>query len=336
MPRFLTQTLDESFARKVRASFSPDLPSLIAVSGGRDSMALLHFLHSNGYHNLTAVHVNHGLRGKDADADECLVLDYAESIRCQCVIFRVDVGEFAKEQKLSIEEAARELRYTEIARAAEKLDLSRVFLAHHGDDQVETILFRLFRGSGSRGIAGMSPSSSREIDGISLKLLRPWLSISKSEVNRYLVEHEIPFREDLSNQDDFSIRNRIRNRLLPDLEEIFERDVRGSVLKVAELARRDENYFSTHIPPLLMPKDHELDVATLRRLEPAIRDRLLLQWLRDEGVPDCGYSEVEKVASVALSEDKPAKENLPAGIHVRRRQGILFLEFPQDIDKTLG
>lgn len=293
-------------------------------------MALFHFLHSQGYRDLVVVHVHHGLRGKDADADECLVREYAETKRCRCVVFRVDVAGFAKERKLSIEEAARELRYAQIARAAKDLDRARVFLGHHADDQVETVLLRLFRGSGARGISGMSPSSVREIDGVPLDLLRPWLSVSRAEIDRYVAEHEVPFREDGTNQEDFSLRNRIRNRLLPTLEEVFERDVRGSVLRVAELARRDEDYFSSHVPSLVMSREHGLDVATLRRLDPAIRDRILLRWLRDEGVEDCGFLEVEKVVSVALSTDKPAKENLPSGVHVRRRQGSLFLEFPAD------
>ena len=327
---FLSQNLDADFAAEIHDQHPVDESCLIAVSGGRDSMAMLHFLHHHSYRNLTVIHVHHGLRGEEADADEALVRAFSEKLGHPCLVRKVDVAEHATAERVSLEEAARELRYQEFARIAGEENCPRIFLAHHADDQVETILFRFFRGSGARGLSGMVPHAHRKVDGVELELLRPWLEISGEKIDAYVANQNVPFREDLSNADDFSLRNRIRHRLLPTLTEIFERDVRAAVLRTAELAKRDEAWFEDHLPTVMKSRENGLDVATLRSLAPAIRDRVLLHWLRDEGVPDVGYREIERAVTIALSTDHPAKENLPGGIHIRRRQGVLFLEFPDD------
>ncbi|MEM9017443.1 MAG: tRNA lysidine(34) synthetase TilS [Verrucomicrobiota bacterium] len=314
--------LDTEFAEALRQRLPIEDRYLVAVSGGQDSMALLHFLKEAGYSNLIVAHVNHGLRGDSSDADEAFVRGEARGLPFECE--RGNVANLAEKPGLSLETAAREFRYESLARISERTTCCLIFLAHHADDQVETILINLFRGTGGRGLGGMRERSER--DG--LVLLRPFLEIPRSEIEHYIRENSIPFREDASNAEDFALRNRVRNRLLPAIHEIFERDVTGAVLRAAELARKDEDWaavLESELPPL----GEGLSVAALRALPEAQRDRLLLLWLRNSEVPDCGLREVETIVEVLHSNDRPAKANLPGGVHVRRREGILFLEFPE-------
>lgn len=325
---FPIKNLDADFAEQIQMAHAPENSYQVAVSGGRDSMALLHFLHRHGYRELTVVHVHHGLREEEADSDEEMVRSFSRQLGYSCVVRKVDVASFSKKNRLSIEEAARELRYNEFAKIAQEHSLPQVFLAHHADDQVETLLFRFFRGSGSRGLSGMLPFSRRNIAGVDLELLRPWLQVPREGIDAYVSKNEVPYRDDSSNEEEFSLRNRIRHRLIPTINEVFERDVRGAVLRTAELARRDEACFEEQLPDLADLPQGNLEVALIRELPPAIRDRVLLRWLRNEGVPDIGFREVERVVRLAQSSTNPGKENLPGGIHIRRRQGLLFLEFP--------
>lgn len=317
--------LTSDFAKLIEEWMPPSQPYLVAVSGGRDSMALLHFLHEAGHRELVVCHVNHLLRGNDSDEDEALVREAAATLGLSFESTRVDVRERAEREKQSIETAAREARYNWFAEVARDSGCHRVVTAHHADDQVETVVMNFFRGSGTRGLAGMSKHSTRSIGGMTLELFRPLLPIRRSEVDRYTGERGIDYREDESNADDFSLRNRVRNRLLPQVEEIFDRDIREAVLRTAELARRQEAWMEEAVG-VLPRKSNGLCVKALRGMPEAQRDRILWRWLREEGVTDCGFEEVRKAAGVALAVDRPAKENLPGDRHVRRKAGVLFLE----------
>jgi len=300
---------------------------LVAVSGGRDSMVLLDWLVRSRFKNLTVLHFNHLLRGAESKKDAELVRDRSRALELPFEYGEGDVVGFASANKLSIETAARKMRYDWMAGVSLRLGCKRLFLAHHSDDQVETILINLFRGSGARGISGMDEFSSRTIGGTEMELLRPFLTSPRSEIDRYVADHKIRFREDESNAEEFALRNRIRNHLLPQISECFKRDVSEAVLRAAELARLDEALIKefTPPPPVL---NHGLDVKALRTTPEALRNRQLLQWLQGSGLPNCGHREVLRVAEVVLSNEKPAKTNLPGDFHVRRKEGVLFIESP--------
>jgi len=321
--------MDFPFAEEMKKKWPPGLSYLVAVSGGRDSMALLHFLHEVGYRELTVCHVNHSLRGADSDEDASFVATESKKRGFLSVSSSVDVTSFAATERLSLETAARELRYRWFAEIARKRSCPRIFLGHHGDDQIETVLMNFFRGAGLRGLAGIEEETTRRIGEIDLCLIRPFLPLRREEISTYVTAHEIAFREDASNQSDFALRNRIRNRLIPTLKEIFQRDVTGAVLRAADLAALEEAW-ATEVVGDLPFRDGGagLDVRKLREYPPARRNRVLLTWLRQSGVPDCGSREVARVSAVALSSDSPAKTNLPGGHHVRRREGLLFIESP--------
>jgi tRNA(Ile)-lysidine synthase len=320
-------TLDKAFAEAVRNRWDVGCRYLIAVSGGRDSMVLFHFLRGTGYEDLVVCHVNHRMRGEASAEDAMFVQREAARFGCEAVSRTVDVMAFAAEKKLSLETAARELRYRAFSEMAEEKDCRQIFLAHHADDRVETVLINLFRGTGAKGLAGIEAQTTRSIHGVELTLIRPLLNIPQEEIVRYAAANSILYREDESNASDFALRNRVRNRLLPMLHEIFERDVRGAVLRAADLAALEEAWVMEALGDLPWKGDAGgLDVMRLRDMTEARRHRLLLTWLRAQGVPDCGFVEVARVAAVLMSSDKPAKSSLPGGFHVRRREGLLFIE----------
>lgn len=288
-------------------------------------MVLLDFLHRVGYRSLLVCHINHQLRGAESEADANFVQSTCESLGLECHTARVNVSADVAARKCSIEYAARELRYRAFAELGAERNLSKVVTAHHADDQVETVLINLFRGTGARGVSGMDPVSIRIDEESRLSIYRPFLSLRRRELERYAKEHGVASRQDESNFDDFALRNRVRNTLIPAINEIFARDVSSAVLRAAVLAERDEAWISGALGELPQ-KGSGLDVAALRTMPGAMRDRLLLQWLRENEIPDCGFEEVSRLSGLLLSDRRPAKINLPGGWHARRRAGILFLE----------
>ncbi|MDF1658057.1 MAG: tRNA lysidine(34) synthetase TilS [Verrucomicrobiales bacterium] len=319
--------MNDAFAAQLESLMPKSQPWLIAVSGGLDSMVLLHFLKKAGYESLKVCHVNHQLRGQESDLDAAFVAEVSEGMGFKCDLETVDVEAAVAERKESLEAVARDLRYAALAKVAERRGCSNVVTAHHADDQVETVLMNFFRGSGDRGLSGMDQISSRVIRGTTLNIFRPLLQVTREELENYASENEVSFREDESNFDDFALRNRVRNTLMPTLNEVFQRDVRGAVLRAAELSRINEAWMAG-AEGELPRRENGLDVSALREMDAGRRDRVLLSWLRECGVPDCGHAEVSRVAEILLSDERPAKVNLPNGHHVRRRAGILFLESP--------
>lgn len=321
--------LDASLAGELERDYPIDETYLVAVSGGKDSMALLHFLREAGYRNLIVCHLNHQLRGEDSELDAELVKVTTAACGFPFHTQSVNVEAAAKDRKESLETVARDLRYRFFGVIARETGVHRIFLAHHADDQVETILMNFFRGAGPSGLTGMKEESAREVEGLNLELLRPFLSVFRSEIDRYVEENAIPYREDLSNQSDFALRNRVRNQLIPEITRVFEKDVRLSVLRSAALLGKQEETIGTARPEIEFQKK-KLSIELLRSLPEDWRSDLLLRWLRFNRVPDCGFEEIRKVTAIALSDTNPAKTNLPNGIHARRKEGVLFLDFPAD------
>lgn len=188
---------------------------VVAVSGGADSTALLHLLDSLQQYRLKIIvaHLNHLLRGSESDGDEEFVRLSAVRYGYKFVVRRVDITRFALEKGLSLEEAGRECRYSFFDDIAAEHRAKTVALAHHADDQAETVLMRLLRGSAATGLCGMSVSTA---DG---RYIRPLLGVRRSEIQAYLTDHGLSYRIDSSNCDTGFLRNRIRHTLIPLLQE---------------------------------------------------------------------------------------------------------------------
>src|SRR6266513_1211014 len=164
-----------NISSRLSRDFPAEASYLIGVSGGRDSVALLHWLINLGYKKLIVCHLNHQLRGRSSDADARFVEELAAKCRVDFELSAANVRALAKKKKMSIETAAREARYSFFAKAAKRHGRRTIFLAHHADDLVETFLLNLIRGAGLTGLAAMRDVSSRHIDGIELTILRPLL-----------------------------------------------------------------------------------------------------------------------------------------------------------------
>ncbi len=296
----------------------PGKTALIAVSGGRDSVALLHWLVSAGWNKLIVLHLNHGLRGRNSDADAKFVRMLATKLGLHCEIKKVSVARLAKRKKLSLETAGRDARRSFFAAMAKKHCCQFLFTAHHADDQAETVLHRLCRGASLRGASGMR-GAAESIPG--LTTVRPLLEVSRAEIDDYIARHLFRYRNDASNDSPAHTRNRVRHEVLPLMNDVFRRDVRPLLVRFGELAERDEaclnslalNFFMRH---KLAQADGSLRITTaLRRQAPAILCRIIYQWLTGRDVPNIGNYEIE-AALVMLRGGGPVKMNLPGGAHL--------------------
>jgi len=210
---------------------------LVAVSGGLDSMTLLHALHelsSRHRWKLTVAHFNHRLRGHSSDADEQLIRKTAAAMKLPFAAGRANVKEFAKKTKLSVEMAARKLRHDFFARMAKERKIRVVALAHHADDQVELFFLRVLRGAGGEGLAGMKWRSPSPVDS-KIMLVRPLLDATKAGLRGFARENKIRFREDATNTSLDLPRNRVRNELLPLLQRRYQPALTKTVLRLMEI-----------------------------------------------------------------------------------------------------
>ncbi|MEM8487734.1 MAG: tRNA lysidine(34) synthetase TilS [Bacteroidota bacterium] len=194
-------------------------PVLIGVSGGVDSMVLLHVMQSLGY-PVQVAHVNYRMRGEASDADEALVVSYCDKIEVPCAIYRVEEDFHVQAAGASFQEVARAARYRFFEKVAREAGLNHVAVAHHQEDQAETVLLNLMRGSGAEGLAGM-PYARRLNPASEVHLIRPLLDVSRNMITAYAVAHNITWREDASNASQKYLRNKVRHTLLPAIEKVF-------------------------------------------------------------------------------------------------------------------
>ena len=234
-----------------------------------------------------------------------------------------NVRAIAKKNRTSIETAAREARYEFFARTARRRKCKAVFLGHHADDLVETFLINLFRGAGSAGLVAMREVSARRVHNVDLTIVRPLLSVWRSEIDRYVRENQLKFREDASNKNLNPLRNRIRHKVIPFLEKIPGRNIRLTIWRAATIAAEEENWIQTQLAD---STDAELSVAKLRALAVALQRRTILKWLRAQNISEVGFDIIERVRSLADPDARIAKVNLPQDRHARRRAGKIFVE----------
>lgn len=304
--------------------FSPRARYLIGVSGGADSMALLRGLERLGFRKLVVCHVHHGLRA-EADGEMAFVARVAEELGMKFFAKKMDVAAVAKGEGISIETAARNVRHACWGQWGRQTRCARIFLAHHREDQVETILHHFFRGSGRRGLGGMQRRGELKVGRKRMELLRPMLGIDPAVARRWLVENGFCWCEDASNASLVHTRNRLRHDLIPRLEGILGRDFRGPILRLAEILRAEEDVFEGWTADLWSKVGGEkLSVKGVRQEPLALQRRVVRKWLLQCGV-EAGFREVEAVVSL-LGGGQPARIHLSGGRQARRRQGLIFLD----------
>jgi tRNA(Ile)-lysidine synthase len=295
------------------ASLSDSL--LVAVSGGVDSVALLHALVRIGRRPVV-LHFDHGWRA-ESGTDAAFVKELARKLGLKYVGAKMRKTAVAASRDPR-EADARVARYAFFAKTALKLKIPHLVLAHHADDQVETFLLQLLRGTGAAG-RGMDGVTER--DGLILH--RPWLGVWKKEIVAYARRHGLTWHEDATNADTRHRRNLIRQRVLPYLQKQFGPHVAENLFRAAEIARAESEWLDTLCADAATAP--ELSVKALRAAPVAQRRRTLLRWLQVRCVKNISFNDVEAVRAL-LDRDAPAKVNLSEGKFARRRAGKLFVE----------
>ena len=333
--------MEELIAR--HGMLPPGCRVLCAVSGGADSIYLLYrlaLLRPVLGFELTAAHFNHRLRGEESDRDEAFVSSFLtaccgpvhrrlpdgsaqELPAVPLVVGSGDVAELARQSGRGVEDAARQMRYAFLYRTARQLGCDRIATAHTQDDNIETMLLHLFRGSGLRGLTGIAPVRGA--------LIRPMLTTTRAQVEEYLHVHGLPHVEDSSNQDLAYTRNRLRRQVLPLLEEL-QPGLRGNLVRAMDLLAQDEAFLEEQVRPLVEGARAEegglsVDARELGRLPDPLACRAVRQllWRVEEGETDCSSAHLRAVAALCRSEDPSACIHLPRGLAARRVYDRLVL-----------
>ncbi len=217
----------------------PNETVAVALSGGSDSMALLEFMQSQKTifnFNVKALNVEHGIRGEESKSDSNFVIDYCNKNNVELISYEVDCLKYSKENSLSLEEGARALRYQCFFDAIEKGKCDKVATAHHLNDNFESVLLNLFRGTGIKGLKGIENNFEN-------KIIRPFLTVSKNEILDFVKQNNIPFVTDSTNLSDDYTRNFLRLNVIPKIKEVFPL-AEKSVLRLSDIVCEDEEYFS--------------------------------------------------------------------------------------------
>jgi tRNA(Ile)-lysidine synthase len=321
----------------------PEARVVAAVSGGADSMALLHVLFSlrdRGVlsQDLVCAHVNHKLRGPDSDADEKFVRSQAEALGLSFFCTSLDVTVYAREHRLSIETAARALRIEALLEMTRQGHGQAIATGHQEDDNAETVVHRLARGTGLRGLAGIWPSRTFN-DGI--RLIRPLLCVTRREVLRYLHERNLSWREDTTNADLRFRRNTIRHKLLPALQEESHLSLVGSLsglaLSTYQLYTRTVLPAVDHLWPTTVSWSHgetlSLDVKALEGHPPLIQIELIRQVLARLGCGERDLTDLHytRLLSLIVTKTSGRAVSLPGGFMARRRGHHVRIGRPEPI-----
>lgn len=324
---------------RASALFADGEHVLVAISGGADSTALLLALHklAGGMRvRLSAAHLHHRIRGPEADGDAAFVRSLACRLGIPLIEGRADVPALARRGKISLEMAARDARRRFFLRAARKAGATAVATAHTADDQAETVLLRLARGTGLRGLAGIPPQTALG----TLRIVHPMLTISREEVLAFLRGQNAAWREDSSNLSAIHQRNRVRHKILPVLERELNPEARAAILRTAMLLRDDDAwldsmarvlYASARMPGQLPG----LDTRALFKAPAAACRRVIHLWLTEAAIPAerIDFHLVERVRDLLSGSRSEAQIEMPGGHAAQLRQCRLVLRAPQTAGK---
>lgn len=300
-----------------------DEPVLAAVSGGLDSMCLLHFLHAQGYF-VSCAHFNHQLRGEDAERDEAFVRAWCEQNGIPFYASSGDVRAHARQTGQSIEEAARTLRYAFLRETAAALH-ARLALAHHADDNAETVLLNLIRGTDLRGLCAMRPQQNG--------IVRPFLETTRAELSAYAAENGIPHVEDATNEDpSAAARNYLRLEILPRLRTINPRASEHISACARSLTALDDALAREADAAMALADRQEdlisLPIKAFRTLSPAAKPRVLLLMADALGVgrKDIGRAQLAAISALTEKSSRAERQvSLPHGALVSITDGRLSL-----------
>lgn len=292
---------------------------LAAVSGGADSVCMLHILlELSKEHNFTvcAAHFNHMLRGEEADRDEAFVKELCTSLGVPFYAGQGDVAAFAKEQGKSTEESARIMRYDFLHKTASETGAAKIATAHNADDNAETVILNLTRGTGLAGLRGIPPVRDN--------VIRPILCLTREDVENYLTSKSISYVTDSTNLEDVYSRNKLRHHVMPVLRELNPRFAE-SLMRSGDIIRQDEEYLSAEADRLIAEnaKDNRISALLLRGLPKSLSTRIIRK-MANNGL---SASLVDDVLNLCKSDSPSAQLDIP-GIVVRREYDDLVFGTP--------
>lgn len=302
---------------------------LVGVSGGADSICLFHvLLELSSVYNLTlhVVHVNHGIRGSQADSDEAFVKELARRHNVSFHRVKRDVPAIAREQGLSEEEAGRNVRYETFYKFLEEYKCDKIAVAHNKNDNAETFLFNLFRGSGIKGLSGIPPVRDR--------VIRPILCLERSEIEAYLDQHQISYRVDSTNLTDDYSRNKIRNKILTYAKDEINAGVIEHINKSANMLKEIDDFIFKNVKRAYtdIVKEYEnkkisINVDDFNKLDIVIQKELIREVIRrlSNRLRDIDSFHIE--STLELIDKQVGKEiHLPYGISVKKGyKDIVFM-----------
>ena len=294
----------------------------VAVSGGPDSVLLLHFmsiLGRAGGLTLAAVHFNHHLRGEESEGDEAFVRDLATSLQMEYLRGEAEVGRLARERRCNVEAVARDLRYRFFFSLVDQGRLDRVATAHTANDQAETVLMRLLRGTGTRGLGGIYPL----LEG---KVIRPFLGLTRTEIMQEIAARQLPYRVDSSNLNLRLRRNKVRGELLPLLEKEYNPEIVSLLNQFADRARDDEACLERQARDRAHPwrvregREERIPIRPLLEFPPALARRVLRQMLQTVRGSTHGlaHTHIEALRRFAAEAQSGKTLTLPGGTLARK------------------
>ncbi len=242
--------------------------AILGFSGGSDSSTLLHFL-KDRCENLLCVHINHMIRGDEADYDESSARAICEKYGVKFLSYKIDIPSLAKERKIGLEECARDERYKIFNSLLEQnQEYKCIVTAHNLDDNTETVIFNLARGTGPQGLCG--------IKAVQGKIMRPLLSVAKKEIIDYCLANNIEYVTDSTNNDTKYTRNHIRHNVIPELKKINS-ELNESILRLGSIISHDEKYFDNQVDKIIRENniENKIDISLFNELDFAISSRLL-------------------------------------------------------------
>lgn len=286
---------------------------IVAFSGGADSMALTHFLMGQiSQERILCAHVNHMLRGEEAEADVLFAESFCKSHGLRFRLLREDVAALAEKEKIGTEESGRLVRYRffDSLRTGEN---DVIVTAHNANDNVETVLMNLARGTGLSGLCGIPPGRGA--------ILRPLLRVSREEIERYCRENSLPYVTDSSNLQDAYTRNRIRRHVLPELIALNPR-LTDAVARLTDAVREAQDYLVSSAEALLREArvPYGLSLEVLNKAHPAVRKQALKLWLESQG---CGRLSAEHISKAAGNLTNGNRLTLPGNLGIECSAGVL-------------
>jgi tRNA(Ile)-lysidine synthase len=302
---------------------------VVALSGGPDSTALLTLLAEIAQKmdlKIVAAHFNHGLRGKESDEDEDCSRNLAEKLG---VIFVAGkMGRRKKEKGVSPEDFYRSQRYSFLDKVAKDYQAQKVALGHNRNDQAETVLLNILRGSGLEGLKGFLPIR----DG---KFIRPLMDVSRQEIISFLKKNKIPYRTDSSNKEKIYLRNKIRKGLIPYIKDKYNPKIEENLAQMAEILRGEDEFMHQCVVKALQspcveknPRMVSLNLVYINKINPAIRLRLLKTILEDlsSGKKGISFIHVKALNDLIQKGESGKRLVFPAGVEARREYDKIVLE----------